>query len=157
MMMEARDHEKTQNDFGVSQSTPRSLAENFCADTSAHGLGKILPVKHWARSVFWSLLFIGAVVVLCLQIRALFNKYQSRPLTTLLTVERKGVRYFSDIDVRAERTALTNQMRLSEVMSQSDLEATGSKGGKYWRQQTVITLAFDWTRNMFNIITGYIG
>lgn len=73
------------------ETTFCSLIWNFCDYTSAHGLGRISSVKHWTRTVFWSLLFIGAVTMLCIQVYTLLHKYESRPLTTLVTVKKETV------------------------------------------------------------------
>ncbi|XP_078344009.1 degenerin deg-1-like [Oculina patagonica] len=70
-----------------SNTTPWSLIKDFCEYTTAHGLGRIMAATHWARTVLWTLLFITAVIVLTLQVNTLFKKYQSRPLTTFVTVE----------------------------------------------------------------------
>ena len=84
-----------EKETGGAQNTFRSLIRDFCDYTSAHGLGRISAVKHWIRTVFWSLLFIGAVTMLCVQVNNLFQQYQSRPLTTLVTVIKEAVSPFN--------------------------------------------------------------
>lgn len=89
--MDTPEVENEEKKTEVHKTTFRSLIWNFCDYTSAHGLGRISGVKHWTRTVFWSLLFIGAVTMLCIQVYTLLNKYESRPLTTLVTVKKETV------------------------------------------------------------------
>ncbi|KAJ7375232.1 hypothetical protein OS493_001976 [Desmophyllum pertusum] len=77
------------NETGETQTSFCSLMRDFFDYTSAHGFGRISAVKHWTRTVFWSLLFIGAVSMLSIQVHTLFLTYQSRPLTTLVTVKKE--------------------------------------------------------------------
>ena len=65
--------------------------KDFCDYTSAHGFGRINASTHWSRTLFWSLLFIGAVTFMALQLHTLCHKYGSRPLTTLVEVETSTV------------------------------------------------------------------
>ncbi len=89
--METSEVKIREKESSVAQTTFCSLIRDFCDYTSAHGLGRISAVKHWIRTVFWSLLFIGAVTMLCIQVNTLFQQYQSRPLTTLVTVKKETV------------------------------------------------------------------
>lgn len=70
-----------------SVDTFTSLTKDFCGYTSAHGFERIMSSKQWIRKAFWSLLFIAAIVVLCFQVLTLFEKYQSRPLVTLVSLQ----------------------------------------------------------------------
>ena len=70
----------------------KSLIQDFCDYTSAHGFGRINASPHWSRTVFWGLLFIAAVTIMTVQLHTLYQKYQSRPLTTLVEVETSTVR-----------------------------------------------------------------
>lgn len=72
-------------------ATWTSLTKDFCGYTSAHGLERIMSSKEWIRKAFWSSLFIGAVVVLGFQVYTLFEKYQRRPLNTLITLKSDTV------------------------------------------------------------------
>ena len=75
-----------------SADTLKSLTKDFCSYTSAHGFERIMSSKQWIRKAFWSLLFIAAIVVLCLQILTLLEKYRSRPLVTLVSLQSDTVR-----------------------------------------------------------------
>lgn len=75
-----------------SVDTFTSLTKDFCGYTSAHGFERIMSSKQWIRKAFWSLLFIAAIVVLCFQVLTLFEKYQSRPLVTLVSLQSDTVR-----------------------------------------------------------------
>ena len=68
-----------------------SLIKDFSDYSSAHGLGRIKASKHWTLTVFWSVLFIGAVAIMTAQVHTLYKKYKSRPLTTLIEIETKTV------------------------------------------------------------------
>lgn len=64
-----------------------SLIKEFCDYTSAHGLGRIMAATHWVRKVLWIMLLLVAMTIMTIQVNVLYQKYQSRPLTTLVTVE----------------------------------------------------------------------
>lgn len=70
-----------------------SIVEEFCSETSAHGLGRVLPVKNRTRTIVWSILFMMTVALFSYQLHELICKYGSRPLTTLITVESKAVSF----------------------------------------------------------------
>ena len=74
-----------------------SLVKDFCDYTSAHGFGRIKAATHWTLTLFWSLLFIGAVTIMTAQVHTLFKKYQDRPLTTLVEVKTSTVRMESPV------------------------------------------------------------
>lgn len=88
---------EVKHEAGETQTTFSSVIREFCDNTTAHGLGRISVVKHWMRKVFWSLLFIGAVTVLCIQVHDLFVRFQSRPLTTLVTVKTEKVNLLKSV------------------------------------------------------------
>ena len=75
-----------------STNTLWPLVKDFCDYTSAHGLGRIMAATHWTRTVFWTMLLLGATTIMTVQVHTLFQKYQRRPLTTLITVETSKVR-----------------------------------------------------------------
>ena len=89
--MEAPEAKHEDDKAGGTKSNFTSVIREFCDSTTAHGLGRIYFVSYWVRKVFWSLLFIGAVTMLCIQVHALFDKYRRRPLTTLVTVKAETV------------------------------------------------------------------
>ena len=68
-----------------------TLIKDFCDYTSAHGFGRIKASKNWFLTIFWSMLFIGAVTIMTIQLHSLYKKYKSRPLTTLIEVETSTV------------------------------------------------------------------
>lgn len=76
-----------------SEETFISLIKDFCGYTSAHGPERIMSAKQWIRKAFWSLLFVAAITVLGIQVRTLYNKYNSRPLVTSVTLESDTVTY----------------------------------------------------------------
>jgi len=79
--------QEKKEEFETKNETVTSLTKDFCGYTSAHGLERILSSKEWIRKAFWSLLFIGAVAVLGIQVYTLLNKYQRRPLNTLISMK----------------------------------------------------------------------
>lgn len=86
-----QEQSKKKETFETEEETWTSLTKDFCGYTSAHGLERIMSSKEWIRKAFWSLLFIGAVVVLGFQAYTLFKKYQRRPLNTLITLKSDTV------------------------------------------------------------------
>lgn len=74
-----------------------SLIKDFCDYTSAHGLGRIMAATHWVRKVLWIMLLLVAMTIMTIQVNVLYQKYQSRPLTTLVTVETASVYHFQSI------------------------------------------------------------
>ena len=68
-----------------------SLIKDFCDYTSAHGLGRIMAATNLTRAVLWTMLLLAAVTIMTLQVHVLFQKYQRRPLTTLVTVKTSTV------------------------------------------------------------------
>lgn len=83
-----QEQSKKKDEYATEDAeTWTSLTKNFCGYTSAHGLERIMSSKEWMRKAFWSLLFIAAVAVLGIQVYTLFDKYQRRPLNTLITLK----------------------------------------------------------------------
>lgn len=74
-----------------SSKTLWTLIKDFCDYTSAHGFGRIKASKHWFLTIFWSVLFLGAVTIMTMQVHTLYKKYKSRPLTTLIEVQTSTV------------------------------------------------------------------
>ena len=74
-----------------SSKTLWTLIKDFCDYTSAHGFGRIKASKHWFLTIFWSVLFLGAVTIMTMQVHTLYKKYESRPLTTLIEVQTSTV------------------------------------------------------------------
>ena len=83
--------EGIETDSKEPRATLWSILKDFCDYTSAHGFGRIKASKHWSLTVFWSLLFIGAMTIMTGQVHILYKKYKSRPLTTLIEVETSTV------------------------------------------------------------------
>ena len=75
----------------TGQSSVQSLLLDFCDYTSAHGPSRICGAKRMFQKVLWSLLFVGAVTMFTYQIYLLFQKFQSRPLNTLIRMEHDSV------------------------------------------------------------------
>ena len=75
-----------------SSNTLWSLVKDFCNYTSAHGMGRIMTATHWTRTVFWTMLLLGATTIMTIQVHILFQKFQERPLNTFVTVETSKVR-----------------------------------------------------------------
>ncbi|KAL9986112.1 hypothetical protein ACROYT_G000192 [Oculina patagonica] len=94
-----------------------SIVEEFCNDTSAHGLGRILPVKNRARTVIWSFLFVVAVGMLSFEVSLLLWKFQSRPLATLITMESKTSLFFPEVTI-----CNVNMIKSSFLYNKSDFD-----------------------------------
>ena len=80
-----------EEDSKGSGKTLWTLIKDFCDYTSAHGFGRIKASKNWFLTIFWSMLFVGAVTIMTIQLHSLYKKYKSRPLTTLIEVETSTV------------------------------------------------------------------
>ena len=80
-----------EEDSKDSGKTLWTLIKDFCDYTSAHGFGRIKASKNWFLTLFWSMLFVGAVTIMTIQLHSLYKKYKSRPLTTLIEVETSTV------------------------------------------------------------------
>ena len=91
LSMEQEQSKKKEEYKTEDAATWTSLTKDFCGYTSAHGLERIMSSKEWIKKAFWSLLFIGACVVLGFQVYTLFEKYQRRPLNTLITLKSDTV------------------------------------------------------------------
>ena len=92
-MQDAVSQDGTEVHGRESTTTFWSLLKDFCDYTSAHGLGRIMASTHWTRTVFWTLFLLGATTIMTIQVHTLFQKYQRRPLTSLVTVETSTVRH----------------------------------------------------------------
>ena len=85
-----------EEDSKDSGKTLWTLIKDFCDYTSAHGFGRIKASKNWFLAIFWSMLFVGKVTIMTIQLHSLYKKYnKSRPLTTLIEVETSTVSQFS--------------------------------------------------------------
>ena len=91
-MQDAVSQDRTEVHERKSTNSLWSLVKDFCNYTSAHGLGRIMAATHWTRTVSWTMLLLGATTIMMIQVHTLFQKYQRRELTTLLTVETSKVR-----------------------------------------------------------------
>ena len=91
-MQDAVSQDRTEVHERKSTNSLWSLVKDFCDYTSAHGLGRIMAATHWTRTVFWTMLLLGATTIMMIQVHTLFQKYQRRELTTLMTVETSKVR-----------------------------------------------------------------
>ena len=74
-------------------SSVRSLITDFCGYTSAVGPGRIHEGKNKIQKIIWVLLFVGAIAAFGVQIAALYEKFQERPLTTHVKVIHDTVRW----------------------------------------------------------------
>lgn len=91
--MGEHEESKKKEEQESGDETFMSLTKDFCGYTSAHGFERVMSSKQWIRKAFWSLLFIAAIVVLGIQVRTLFVKFQRRPLVTLVTLKSDTVRF----------------------------------------------------------------
>ena len=83
---------KNTEEHESAEDTFMSLTKDFCGYTSAHGFERIMSSKQSIRKAFWSVLFIAAIVVLSFQFMTLLEKFRSRPLVTLVSLQSDTVR-----------------------------------------------------------------
>lgn len=121
--METPEAKHEENTTGGTEIKFSSVIREFCDNTTAHGLGRIHFVNHWIRKVFWSVLFIGAVTMLCIQVHTLFDKYRKRPLTTLVTVKTEtSLEFpavtFCNFNAMKNFTTQSGDEKLTEIVHQ---------------------------------------
>ena len=100
-MQDAVSQDGTEAHGRESTNKSWSLVKDFCDYTSAHGLGRIMAATHWTQTVLWTMLLLGATTIMTVQVHTLFQKYQRRELTTLMTVETSKVRFDLLVPFRA--------------------------------------------------------
>lgn len=74
-----------------NESTKMSVIQEFCDYTSIHGLGRTAGAKYLVQRVLWCLLFLGALGMAVFQLRELYLKYESRPVSTIMKLTNKAV------------------------------------------------------------------
>ena len=73
------------------QYSIRYLFLDYCEYTSGHGPPRILASKQLIRKIFWTVLFLAALVVSLWQISTLFEKFEARPLATHVAIQHETV------------------------------------------------------------------
>ena len=72
---------------------------DFCADTSAHGLGRVAAAKVWPARLFWIAIFISASVISVHQISLSIAAYLEYPTKTDFSVVIKEQLLFPAVTV----------------------------------------------------------
>ena len=67
------------------------LFYDFLGYTTVHGAGRIVASGHWIRKLCWSLLILGTLGFLTMQIPNLYQMYRARPLATRVAIEHDTV------------------------------------------------------------------
>ncbi|KAK3722859.1 hypothetical protein QZH41_020444, partial [Actinostola sp. cb2023] len=86
------------------------MLRDFCGYTTFGGLGRVVGTKFIVFKVLWLLLFLAAVSMAIYQLIPLFWKYQSRPVST-----RISLRYNSTLDFPSVVLCNFNMLRKSEI------------------------------------------
>lgn len=90
--------ETTVGELSRVNKPTNSILEEFCNETTAHGLGRVLPVKNRIRTTIWSVLFVGAFVAFTYHFHVLFGRLRTNSLVTEMEVESKLVSFDSVLD-----------------------------------------------------------
>jgi len=72
---------------------------DFCADTSAHGLGQVAAARVWPARLFWMAIFISASVISVYQISLSIALYLEYPTKTDFSVVIKEQLRFPAVTV----------------------------------------------------------
>ena len=72
---------------------------NFCADTTAHGLARIVAAKSWPARLFWIAIFISASIFSVIQIYRSVGAYFSFPTKTTVSLVNKEQLMFPAVTV----------------------------------------------------------
>jgi len=67
------------------------MVRDFCDYTSVHGLGRAVGTKFSVFRVLWVILFMAAIGMATFQLIPLFYKYQSRPISTRISLKSNSV------------------------------------------------------------------
>ncbi|XP_068740271.1 amiloride-sensitive sodium channel subunit alpha-like [Montipora capricornis] len=92
------------------QYSIRYLFLDFCEYTSGHGPPRILASKQLIRKIFWTVLFLAALVVSLWQISTLFEKFEARPLATHVAIQHE-----TSLDFPVITICNFNSLRLSAI------------------------------------------
>ena len=62
---------------------------DFCANTTAHGLGRVADANSWSARVFWLAIFVAAFILSTHQIYWSFLYYLEYPTKTTVSLEKE--------------------------------------------------------------------
>lgn len=67
----------------------KNEVKDFCAHTSAHGLGQAAAASSWKTRILWLLIFISAFIVAATQIYMTIHDFLQYPTQTKVTLVKK--------------------------------------------------------------------
>ena len=86
----------------------------FCANTTAHGLGRVADAKSWPARIFWMSIFATALVYAAYQISASLQEFLEFPTKTEVTLENREKLIFPAVTV-----CNLNPLKLSNLINTS--------------------------------------
>ena len=98
--------------------SPRSHEfREFCANTTAHGLGQVALAKSWLERAFWMLIFIFAFIISVYQISRSIQDFLQYPTQTEVTLVNREKLIFPAVTI-----CNTNPFRWSKLKNTSHWE-----------------------------------
>ena len=86
----------------------------FCANTTAHGIGKVAEAMSWPARTFWMLIFASAFVCSIYEITCSFQKYLKHPTQTEVSLVAREKLIFPALTV-----CNLNPLKLSNLINTS--------------------------------------
>lgn len=71
-----------------------NILKDFCEDTSWGGLGRVAGSKYLLFRIIWLIAFLAAFGAGIYQLYILFQLYESKPVSTQISLERSTVSHF---------------------------------------------------------------
>ena len=72
---------------------------DFCANTTAHGLGHVAAASSWKERIFWILILIAAFIISAYQIHCSCSVYMQYPTQTEVSLVTKEKLFFPGVTV----------------------------------------------------------
>lgn len=76
---------------GTQEPSVGQITSEFLANTSAHGLPRIIISKGYFRKVLWALVFTGALIYFILQVHGNFSTFYDYPVGVNIEIKRRSV------------------------------------------------------------------
>lgn len=86
----------------------------FCANTTAHGLGRVAAATSWPARIFWISIFATASIYAAYQISASLREFLDYPTKTEVTLENREKLIFPAVTV-----CNLNPLKLSNLINTS--------------------------------------
>ena len=109
----------------------KNEVKDFCAHTSAHGLGQAAAASSWKTRILWLLIFISAFIVATTQIYMTIHDFLQYPTQTKVTLIKKERLAFPGVTIcnlnPVTRTNISGAPRAREARAERS-----TMGKKIW-------------------------